>query len=1752
MASKERGGLSKREFAAKEKPSVKPAVKVSSKDRGGLSAREFEASQIGGKLDYKTGKITKPTPVTKKVTYNMGAGTATVHSPDVPASFSKLNAVQNYTPAKNFSSVDDDPRQQVAQQKNTFSQNVKTGVKSVVSNIFTKIKSVAGIGDASKVGVKDVAKELPGATKKVVKGVGNFAADVARGVFVQAPTTALLSFKQGITGKNEEYVPQTKIEKVIAGNKPIISVQKRQERGTKMAEEAGLSGRKASLAGAGLAMGSVLADAIPGPGKAASKGLSAGGRKMLDAALKAGRSQAEIQAIVKADAKGAFSSLGKGAETAGKAITDVTTTKKASAAEFTPARKNASMVDDVIQKTDDVPRGTKEDIPKISTKKQTERTDLEASKETVRQSQERVQKAIDDFKKAPKDEFGNVSNDVVKTIDETLAGEREGLKKAYKDATGEDLPDGLEADEVLSRLEKFGVENERRFQLQDGARRSSGEAFDARQTGKSTRKEMRDINRGGKGKPGILTLARRKKLTSKNDEAYGGINKSGTGVNESGTGVNISDTGVNVSGTTDVATKMKSFERAKNLSGGDSKIEEAAFKKIATQEDKILKEYTEKHGKIVNTDSFRPFFKDDGYVGHNAAAVQEPSSYLAKKAFANGLKNDGEFATLYAGGSGTGKTSAIKDIPEMTEIVKKSSVVLDGNLSSFSSAIKKIEEADAAGKKVPIIYVYRDPMESFTEGVVKRMKRNKEEMGRLVPADVIANNHIGSWETVKELHEKGFNVRFIDNSNGAKNAKEVSFEELSQKIKYPEEKIMKEQFDAEAERLYRSGEINQFEYKSYTGKTPPKISGIASKRGNALVKAIDEVATKAQEVVQDNWIRVKKLQENPDAYINPNKLSPYEAETLFHGRVGHRLETAKETLKTIDQDLVDAEKLLKNPALRKDIDQYLIAKHAPERNAIHGKAAAGMTDEEAADIVKAFEGKEGNKPAMEIAKKIKETNYQTLEILHDAQVIDDAAYKTLRETYKEHVPLYRIMEDDQDVIQALSSKGYDVRSSGLKRAKGSDKEVDDILSNVAANLEQAIVRAEKNRVNLATLNFARENKGLGLFEEIKPRAIGTTFAKEGEEGKPILEQINDPLVLSVRENGKPVYLRIKEPALATAFKGIGNEKLPPVLNFISGFTRLYSGLATRFNPEFVFSNKLRDLQEMAVYMSSQKGIGFSGAGKAALRDTVSMADVIAGMAGKDTAGAKLYKQMMEDGGTTGGQALSTRSQLKIDIEDMRKINRGGILNMRKQGKRIVDAFDSWNQIFEDSTRLSAYKTALDKGMSREQAAIIAKNSTINFNKKGTGGPVLNGLYMFANASIQGSTKLIRAMKNPKTAAAVTTAVGGSVWAVNNWNDKVDPEWRDKVSKWDRDANLVVALPNQEGGVKYLTIPVSWGLKPMKVMADMAYDASNGHLSEQGILKGTGKVLASFWDAYNPVGGTDAVSSAVPSFLDIPVEIARNQKWSGSKMRPEDKEGVPASENFFQNKEGVASDKSKIFGLLRKGTAAVADKTSGAVQLNPANLKYALDGYLSGFGRAITGAIETGLAVSKGELPQASDAPFSRRFYKEKTEEEVSTVQKYDARDTLYEKLKATPKDKQAPIIQEYLNKLPADQRKGAAYGLSQEGFGTKGTTTSDDVIRMKSTVEKVNKLEDEGKYDEVDAIVESMSEDDQKAFKNAAKSMKSKETRDMKEELTPKVAPLVDKIIELENAGKYEESDALFYGLSEDEQKVLQSLIKQK
>lgn len=939
--------------------------------------------------------------------------------------------------------------------------------------------------------------------------------------------------------------------------------------------------------------------------------------------------------------------------------------------------------------------------------------------------------------------------------------------------------------------------------------------------------------------------------------------------------------------------------------------------------------------------------------------------------------------------------------------------------------------------------------------------------------------------------------------------------------------------------------------------------------------------TNIREFIQDDWIRVKKLVEREGVKVS-DASNPYDKEILFRGKIDTRIERGKDIVKEIDQDIISTAKKagIEDTKFQDDVNKYLWARHAPERNAKLGDGAAGITTKEANEMVKVIEASPHGKEVIRIANKVSEFNKETLDILLEGGVIDKELHTLLRNTYKNHVPLQRIFEETEAITDVLGGRGFDVRGTGIKRARGSKREVADILSNVTANYEQAVIRAEKNIVDNATLQFARDNAHLGIFEEVKPpqipvakvshreavdveffgkvikfaeslgadvitkgqpgrrlgffapptkvtRAVATPrevlshelghffdnkfglkprFFKRGESkevaqemenwmrtigesnnrikktaerfadsfewwltnralaqedlplfskameqiikdipalkplldirpsGKFAVQQIQelvfrpsvdallrDPTILSLREAGKPVFLKINDPQLAVALRGINRQKVDGLMRVVQSITRFYSGLATRFNPEFAFPNKIRDLQEAMVYLSSKSEMGVKGAAKILTEERRSYKAIFDFLMGKNTEGAKLYQQMRLDGGTTGGLGLSTRKQVELDIDKIRKLNRS---NPRKAAEFFMRRVDDWNTIFEDSTRLSVYRTALAREVSRQRAAVLAKEASVNFNKFGTGGPVINALYMFANASIQGSAKMLMAMKNPKVAGIVIGGVGIAVASTRQWNDRIDSDWRNKVSKWDRLNSLVVVLPSDEGeGIKYVAVPVSWGMKPIKVAMDFAYDL--GVRKDVGIGEATESTMTAILEGYNPVGGTDLLSAATPTVLDLPVELGRNKAWHGSRIRPDWDKNAPASIQFFGDLK-----ESPMGRFFISFTDKLSETSDRRIELSPADINYAYEQIIGGAGRAVSKTINTISAVGAGEIPISREVPFASRFYRSIPEERIgaSSTAVGDIRHILAEQSRERFNQSQmAEALYQEMKKLPKEE-----------------------------------------------------------------------------------------------------------------------------
>jgi hypothetical protein len=265
----------------------------------------------------------------------------------------------------------------------------------------------------------------------------------------------------------------------------------------------------------------------------------------------------------------------------------------------------------------------------------------------------------------------------------------------------------------------------------------------------------------------------------------------------------------NIDGTIPPNVNGGKVSRDISLKGEDAYIQEASIGKYEKNKEALLDEYVSTYGNIVNSDNAKKLFADVGYRGNNAAAVQEASSALAKDVYRHQLKvNPGTDAVIYAGGSGSGKSSALQQLGLAD--TKNAAAILDGNLSTLKSATARIEEAVNAGKYPKIVYVYRDQVDAWINGVIKRLD-NPEEGGRIVPLRVFLENHKGSYDVVKKLIDDGLDVTLVDNSLGFNKAEKMSLDKFN-KIKYDTD--IKNVLLAKTKQLYDTRKITKEQYNS--------------------------------------------------------------------------------------------------------------------------------------------------------------------------------------------------------------------------------------------------------------------------------------------------------------------------------------------------------------------------------------------------------------------------------------------------------------------------------------------------------------------------------------------------------------------------------------------------------------------------------------------------------------------------------------------------------------------------------------------------------------------------------------------------------------------------------------------------------------------------------------------------------------------------------------------------------------------------
>jgi len=779
----------------------------------------------------------------------------------------------------------------------------------------------------------------------------------------------------------------------------------------------------------------------------------------------------------------------------------------------------------------------------------------------------------------------------------------------------------------------------------------------------------------------------------------------------------------------------------------------------------------------------------------------------------------------------------------------------------------------------------------------------------------------------------------------------------------------------------------------------------------------------------------------------------YEKEQLYHGRTaaGIRNFLLKELLPVIKE----IERLKIKP---EDVRTYLHNRHAEERNNQMNKINPDIYDETTGRTIpnplkdkgsgistpdaRAYLA--GLDPARkqvleQIATKFDQMVKGTQQILINSGAESPETIAKWNSTYEHYVPLFRV-EDEMARPTGMggTGQGFGVRGAFSKRAMGSEKDVQDILSNIIAQRERALIRAEKIRVGRALYGLAIQNPNSDFWLAINPDAIRNkkqAIAELRRMGVPDAEQMIDNLmaepkerylkkarateegfepdedfdfdsglpvneskevvaskinvmarykdfVFPVRINGKDRYIFFNKNdpralRMVQSLKNLDVEQLGYLENIFGKFTRWFKNVNTQYNPVFGLVNFLRDMSGTFLNLTSTEIKGkqaqvIAGAYKA-------MGGILnvhrAERKGKPLPTgpwAKLYQEARDQGFQTGYRDSLIRNQEEMQIIEttLSQFKDG---NTKKAFYAVLGALTDYNDMMENAFRLSAYKVALDQGLSKQKAAIIAKNLTVNFDKKGAWTSQVNALYAFFNASVQGTERIYQTLKGPKGKMIIGGGIlAGMVQAVMlasaGYGDDDPPEFV-------RERNFIIPLV--DGTYMTVPYPLGYNLLPNSGRIVMDFMIRGGRDAGKHMTS----LMSAMMNSLNPLGSSGfALQTMMPTAIDPVVALAENKDSFGRPIYRPDRATAPTP-GYTRSRDTAST--------LGKGLAEFLNWASGGTKYQKGSISPTGDevDFLAGqvgggLYREISKAVKAVGAQSTGEALAPYQRPIVSRFYGE--------------------------------------------------------------------------------------------------------------------------------------------------------------------------
>jgi hypothetical protein len=730
--------------------------------------------------------------------------------------------------------------------------------------------------------------------------------------------------------------------------------------------------------------------------------------------------------------------------------------------------------------------------------------------------------------------------------------------------------------------------------------------------------------------------------------------------------------------------------------------------------------------------------------------------------------------------------------------------------------------------------------------------------------------------------------------------------------------------------------------------------------------------------VQDRFLAVRRDQERMVASGFQMRAAndTYEAEERFPGKAGERIALLEE------RALQPFVRHLRESGISiEELDDYLIARHAEERTdriaqITNGQnmEGAGVDLQSANDVLADVAADARHQDFLRAAAMIDKVIRDTRDRQFQSGLISREEYDSLRTMYQHYVPL-RGWEADPELAEDQplgTGRGFDIRGKENKAAFGRTTKSDSPTAYVFMAAQQSIIRSEKNRVLRTFLRYVDEVNDPTRFERVKGQYRKRINPRTGfvEVYFVPAQAMDDRDMVSIKQGGREIRVRVHDRDILRALQQFGSVEVNGFLRGLMRVARIYAQLQTQWNPSFIVPNFFRDVETALINISDVENLPPGTRRRLTGKLGKSIWGIMKALresrkTGRPPTGAvgQFYEEFRLAGGKVSFGMVDPVERIKDRIDDALDTSKWGGVKRAARDNPVFRLITDANEAVENGVRLAAYIALREAAVPQTKAASIVRNLTTNFNRRGEYGPAINALYIFFNASLQGTTRMLHSIRRSRTTQAIVVSLVGAGFAMDAFNILVselfgddDEEKRayDEIPDYVKERNFVLMIP---GTKEYLKLPLAFGYSwfyntGRLVSATMRGAVEPGEAAKQTVL--------SALDAFNPMGTAPSIGQYItPTLADPAVQIGENLNFFGSPIRPENFDrSVPASQTAY---DSVGAPWRVIAEGLNSITGGTAGRP-GAIDVSPEDIEHIVEFATGGAGRFIANTIKAGGAL----------------------------------------------------------------------------------------------------------------------------------------------------------------------------------------------